>query len=662
MSLRRQVKNFMKNYSEAEIKVREATSNDPWGPSSSLMLAISDMTFNTASLSEIMHMIWQRLGDHGKNWRHVYKCLALMDYLIKNGSKKVIQCCREGLCNLQMLKDFQHVDEAGKDQGRYIREKSKQIITLLMDEQLLFKEREVASWTRQRTSYSMTFPTRLPATGSSPAPCASVLIPESLASEKKHSLLTIASLRNKKNTSKARLRLEQFQDSPSPPGSSLAKVSPPPRMKTWKSTEDLTLLHDECPKQLLPEIPPSITSPTSWMSEGEAEVCNLWDTDAVSTPSEKRPSMQTNMSLGKRLEKTITNALTESPPQTPQEKQTATKSFETLTPLQAFRPPGKDEFNSLGLRMSKSASVFPNRSSVETLYVSPSFKTDTPEKEPRSSKALQTPKKSRLCWMEDMKDVSLKPLAMRDIINDERANAVLTGSSKEGHASFCTTSIQQCVRGPSQAKSAIGKDRRCGYREGKVSTASEVASSFSTLSVSSPDLVHPKKSAHHFPLVFTSPSFWIQPHQKPSSAPFTYKDEAARVRHPFVPRSTASSDDEEYPSIPDNSNSVMEKPGHFPSCHQVAFSTPTRTYFPSVSQASLQTREGLPRESPESGSIRTLLVEVRGAVLRLHEDLSLVIQELSVINNYLGKLSGSSQAASEALQSPQSSRGSSDPI
>ncbi|XP_040610037.1 ENTH domain-containing protein 1 isoform X2 [Mesocricetus auratus] len=608
MSLRRQVKNFMKNYSEAEIKVREATSNDPWGPSSSLMLAISDMTFNTASLSEIMHMIWQRLGDHGKNWRHVYKCLALMDYLIKNGSKKVIQCCREGLCNLQMLKDFQHVDEAGKDQGRYIREKSKQIITLLMDEQLLFKEREVASWTRQRTSYSMTFPTRLPATGSSPAPCASVLIPESLASEKKHSLLTIASLRNKKNTSKARLRLEQFQDSPSPPGSSLAKVSPPPRMKTWKSTEDLTLLHDECPKQLLPEIPPSITSPTSWMSEGEAEVCNLWDTDAVSTPSEKRPSMQTNMSLGKRLEKTITNALTESPPQTPQEKQTATKSFETLTPLQAFRPPGKDEFNSLGLRMSKSASVFPNRSSVETLYVSPSFKTDTPEKEPRSSKALQTPKKSRLCWMEDMKDVSLKPLAMR------------------------------------------------------VSTASEVASSFSTLSVSSPDLVHPKKSAHHFPLVFTSPSFWIQPHQKPSSAPFTYKDEAARVRHPFVPRSTASSDDEEYPSIPDNSNSVMEKPGHFPSCHQVAFSTPTRTYFPSVSQASLQTREGLPRESPESGSIRTLLVEVRGAVLRLHEDLSLVIQELSVINNYLGKLSGSSQAASEALQSPQSSRGSSDPI
>ncbi|EGW02858.1 ENTH domain-containing protein 1 [Cricetulus griseus] len=234
--------------------------------------------------------------------------------------------------------------------------------------------------------------------------------------------------------------------------------------------------------------------------------------------------------------------------------------------------------------MSKSASMFPNQSSVETLYVSPAFKTVTPEKEPRSSKALQTPRKSRLCWMEDMEDVSLKPLAMRE------------------------------------------------------------------------------KSAHHFPLVFTSPSFWIQPHSQPSSAPFTYKDEAARVHQPFAPRSTASSDDEEYPNIPDNSNSTTEKPGHIPGCNQVAFSTPSRTYFPSVSQASLQTSQGLPRESSESGSIRTLLGEVRGAVLRLHEDLSLVIQELSVINSYLGNLSGSSQASSEALQDPQSCKGSSDPI
>lgn len=118
MALRRHVKNLVKNYSEAEIKVREATSNDPWGPSSSLMLEISDLTYNTISLCEIMNMIWHRMNDHGKNWRHVYKSLTLLDYLLKNGSKKVIQHCQEGFFNIQILKDFHHLDEAGKDQGK----------------------------------------------------------------------------------------------------------------------------------------------------------------------------------------------------------------------------------------------------------------------------------------------------------------------------------------------------------------------------------------------------------------------------------------------------------------------------------------------------------------------------------------------------------------
>ena len=53
--------------------MREATSNDPWGPSSSLMSEIADLTYNVVAFSEIMSMIWKRLNDHGKNWRHVYK-------------------------------------------------------------------------------------------------------------------------------------------------------------------------------------------------------------------------------------------------------------------------------------------------------------------------------------------------------------------------------------------------------------------------------------------------------------------------------------------------------------------------------------------------------------------------------------------------------------
>ncbi|XP_016051955.1 PREDICTED: epsin-2 isoform X1 [Miniopterus natalensis] len=149
-SIRRQMKNIVNNYSEAEIKVREATSNDPWGPSSSLMTEIADLTYNVVAFSEIMSMVWKRLNDHGKNWRHVYKALTLLDYLIKTGSERVAQQCRENIFAIQTLKDFQYMDRDGKDQGINVREKSKQLVALLRDEERLKAERAQALKTKER--------------------------------------------------------------------------------------------------------------------------------------------------------------------------------------------------------------------------------------------------------------------------------------------------------------------------------------------------------------------------------------------------------------------------------------------------------------------------------------------------------------------------------
>ena len=95
--IRRNLKNVVCNYSYPQVKVREATSNDPWGPSSSLMAEIADMTHDSASCQEIMQMLWKRLNDSGRNWRHVYKSLILLDYVIKTGSEKVAAQCRENM-------------------------------------------------------------------------------------------------------------------------------------------------------------------------------------------------------------------------------------------------------------------------------------------------------------------------------------------------------------------------------------------------------------------------------------------------------------------------------------------------------------------------------------------------------------------------------------
>ena len=46
-----------------------------------------------------------------------HQSLIVLEYLIKSGSERVAQQCKENLFSIQTLKDFQYVDKDGKDQG-----------------------------------------------------------------------------------------------------------------------------------------------------------------------------------------------------------------------------------------------------------------------------------------------------------------------------------------------------------------------------------------------------------------------------------------------------------------------------------------------------------------------------------------------------------------
>lgn len=140
-TFRRQLKNVVYNFSEAEVKVREATSNDVWGPSAAVMREIAEYTFHVEAYTHVMGMIWKRLNDHGKNWRHVYKSLVVLDYLVKNGSERVAQQCRDNIFSVQTLKDFQFIDKDGKDQGVNVREKAKELAALVKDKDRVKEER-----------------------------------------------------------------------------------------------------------------------------------------------------------------------------------------------------------------------------------------------------------------------------------------------------------------------------------------------------------------------------------------------------------------------------------------------------------------------------------------------------------------------------------------
>lgn len=137
--------NVVMNYSEIESKVREATNDDPWGPSGQLMGEIAKSTFMYEQFPEVMNMLWSRmLKDNKKNWRRVYKALLLLAYLIRNGSERVVTSAREHIYDLRSLENYNFIDENGKDQGINVRQKVKEMVEFIQDDDRLREERKKA--------------------------------------------------------------------------------------------------------------------------------------------------------------------------------------------------------------------------------------------------------------------------------------------------------------------------------------------------------------------------------------------------------------------------------------------------------------------------------------------------------------------------------------
>jgi len=143
--------NVVMNYSEVEARVRQATNDDAWGPAGSLMQELSRDTFMYECFPEVMGMLWKRMLHEGrKNWRRIYKALLLLSYLIRNGSERVVTSAREHLYDLKSLQDYSCYDENGKDQGMNVRNKVKDIISLVQDSDRLREERKKAKKSRDK--------------------------------------------------------------------------------------------------------------------------------------------------------------------------------------------------------------------------------------------------------------------------------------------------------------------------------------------------------------------------------------------------------------------------------------------------------------------------------------------------------------------------------
>lgn len=137
--------NIVMNYTDIESKVREATNDEQWGPTGIQMQEISQHTFSYESFPEVMNMLWRRmLQDSRSNWRRTYKSLLLLQYLVRNGSERVVTSAREHIFDLRSLENYTYVDEVGKDQGVNVRNRARQIIDFIQDDEKLREERKKA--------------------------------------------------------------------------------------------------------------------------------------------------------------------------------------------------------------------------------------------------------------------------------------------------------------------------------------------------------------------------------------------------------------------------------------------------------------------------------------------------------------------------------------
>ncbi|CAL1713578.1 unnamed protein product [Somion occarium] len=144
-SMYNQAKNVVLNVSEMEAKVRDATNDEPWGASSTLMQEIAQGTFNFQNFNEIMPCIYARFMEkEAKQWRQIYKALQLLEYLVKNGSERVVDDARSHIATIKMLRNFYYVDEKGKDQGLNVRNRSRELVELLADVEKIRAERRKA--------------------------------------------------------------------------------------------------------------------------------------------------------------------------------------------------------------------------------------------------------------------------------------------------------------------------------------------------------------------------------------------------------------------------------------------------------------------------------------------------------------------------------------
>jgi epsin len=114
------------------------------------MNEIARDTFDVERFYVVTRLMWESMeNQRPAAWRVVFKGLTLLEYLIKNGAERCVDDARNHAHLLRSLGQFNYY-EGTIDRGLGVREKSKQILDILGDDERIREERQKARKLREK--------------------------------------------------------------------------------------------------------------------------------------------------------------------------------------------------------------------------------------------------------------------------------------------------------------------------------------------------------------------------------------------------------------------------------------------------------------------------------------------------------------------------------
>lgn len=142
--------NQVKPKTDVEARVYEVLSHKNWGASGSLMNEIARDTFDIERFQVVTQLMWEGMeNQRPAAWRVVFKALNLLEHLVKNGAERCVDDARNHAHVLRTLGQFNYY-EGTIDRGLGVREKSKQILEMISDDERVREERQKARKLREK--------------------------------------------------------------------------------------------------------------------------------------------------------------------------------------------------------------------------------------------------------------------------------------------------------------------------------------------------------------------------------------------------------------------------------------------------------------------------------------------------------------------------------